>query len=277
MQQFRSPEQSGKSEQQKQMREVLPFLIIYRWSTLEQGTPRAQLSLPAQLPLLDAILSQNTLAVNSSGEAPCPNPSHIRKSSGSLRGRKVPWLLAALFSWHAKLFPPAVSGPQEPQWDKGGRDRLNRRETTLIPPRDSQRLISPNSSRPLFSLRLELRVALRFLPCGFDCKEKYFFPSCFVQGSGGDAGKILFLEVFLAIYLPVSEVSSGHERPSGTLSWRLRLKKLAAVLKTAFLCQTLCQQCLPFLSPLDLSACLRVRIWQRLALMSWLVSVKGLY
>lgn len=95
----------------------------------------------------------------------------------------------------------------------------------------------------------------------------------FVQRSGGDAGKTFFLKVFLAIYLPASEVSSGRERPSGTLSWRLRLEKLAAVLKTAFLCQTLCQQYLPFLSTLDLSACLCVRIW----LMSWLVSVKGLY
>lgn len=128
-------------------------------------------------------------------------------------------------------------------------------------------------------------MALRFLRCGCESKEKCFplfnlhsaLSSRFVEFSGGDAGKILFLGVFLAIYLPVSEVSSGHERPSGTLGWRLGLKKLAAVLKTAFLCQTLCQQCLPFLSPLDLSACLCVRIWQRLALMSWLVSVKGLY
>lgn len=174
-----------------------------------------------------------------------------------------------------KLFPPAFLAPTSL-----GRDRLNRRETTLSPPWDSQRPISPpNSSRLSFSLQPELWVALRFLSWGLDSKEKFFFPpfqpplGSFCSALWRRRWKDIFLKVFLAIYLPVSEVSSGRERPSGTLSWRLGLEKLAAVLKTAFLCRTLCQQYLPFLSTLDLSACLCVRIW----LMSWLVSVKGLY
>lgn len=39
---------------------------------------------------------------------------------------------------------------------------------------------------------------------------------------------LVFL-VFLAIYLPAFEVSLGHESPSGTLSRRLRLEKLAGL------------------------------------------------
>lgn len=35
----------------------------------------------------------------------------VRKSSGSLKRRKVPRLLAALCFWHHKLFPEAHSGP----------------------------------------------------------------------------------------------------------------------------------------------------------------------
>lgn len=60
----------------------------------------------------------------------CPDPSQIRKSSGTVRRRKV---LAARFSWHMdrKCFPRALSGPHKPEPDRGSRNGFYRREKTL--------------------------------------------------------------------------------------------------------------------------------------------------
>lgn len=83
----------------------------------------------------------------------------------------------------------------------------------------------PNSSRQ-FSLSLELWVALRFVDVIL--KRNVFPPfDLFSAPFWRRRWKATFKDIFHEIYLPVCGVSSGHERPSGTLNWRLRLEKLA--------------------------------------------------
>lgn len=109
---------------------------------------------------------------------------------------------------------------------------------TLLPPWDSQRPHFPPTHPDLYSHTVRVGGVVKlFSDVDLVLKINVFFPLqpplsslllfCWMFW------KDIFLEVFLAIYLPVSEVSLGYESPCGTLSGRLRLEKLAA-----FLCQT---------------------------------------